>query len=399
MTFQIVWLGILFLLSLTAYVTLSVISEDALTSLERGKENYAFPPLSKLSADTPQLLEILNFSRLLFATPVLLLAYRWSAPLGIGAVLTVLAVLIILLYSFPQWLLRRVSLSFFRGLVRGIGYLVYPLFWGLVKLSPHNLHEIVLEEEKKTSEPEEVKSEEFKGDILKAINTIGETTLREVMTPRVDVVCISSTATLPELHQFFKEQKFSRVPVYKEKIDNIIGIVSVMDLVGNLPNAAPETPVTTIMRPAPFVPETKKVFTLLRELRESHGQMAIIIDEYGGTSGLVTMEDLLEEIVGEIEDEYDEASFESYREKDGSYIVTGKFTVERLEEIFHVQVLAEDFETVSGLVFSILGRIPIVGEIVKYKNLNLEILEADKRRIHRLRIRALLEQENAEEAV
>jgi len=399
MTAQIIWLVLLFLFSLTAYVTLSVISEDALTSLERRRENYALPPLSRLAAHTPQLLAILNFSRLLFAIPVLLIAYRWTAPLGFGAVLGVLVLLILLLYSFPQWLLRRVSLSFFRAFVRGIGYIVYPLVWGLVKLSPPNIREIVLEEEKKTSEPEEVKSEEFKGDILDAINTIGGTTVREVMTPRVDMVCISSAATLSELHQFFKEQKFSRLPVYKEKIDNIVGIVSVMDLVGNLPVTDSTISVAAIMRPAPFVPETKKVFTLLRELRESHGQMAIVIDEYGGTSGLVTMEDLLEEIVGEIEDEYDEARFESYREKDGAYIVTGKFPVERLEEVFQIQVEAEDFETISGLIFSIVGRIPTVGEIVKYKNLSLEILEADKRRIHRLRIRSLPEQENAEEAV
>jgi len=156
-------------------------------------------------------------------------------------------------------------------------------------------------------------------------------------------------------------------------------------------------PVTDLVRPAIFVPETKKVFTLLREFRESHVQMAIVIDEYGGTSGLVTLEDLLEEIVGEIEDEYDEARFESHREKDGSYIVTGKFPVQRLEEIFHVTVTAEDFETVSGLIFSVVGRIPMVGEIVKYENLNLEILEADKRRIHRLRIKPLPQTKNAEE--
>jgi len=247
-------------------------------------------------------------------------------------------------------------------------------------------------------EPEE-KSEEFKVDILKAVSMIGETTVREVMTPRVDMVCIPATATLSELFQLFKEYKFSRLPVYKEKIDNIIGIVSVMDLVGRMPNSELSNPVTGILRPAVFVPETKKVFTLLREFRESHAQMAIVIDEYGGTSGLVTLEDLLEEIVGEIEDEYDEARFESFREKDGAYVVTGKFPIERLEEIFQVDVGAEDFETVSGLVFSIVGRIPVVGELIQYKNLSLEVLEADKRRIHRLRIRQLRPKEDAEQTL
>ena len=108
------------------------------------------------------------------------------------------------------------------------------------------------------------------------------------------------------------------------------------------------------------------------------------------------MEDLLEELVGEIQDEFDETGVEGYRDKDGAYIVTGKFPIERMEEVFSINVPEEDFETISGLIFSLLGRIPIVGEIVHYKNLNLEIVEADKRRIHRVRIRELPKEENAE---
>src|SRR4029078_12272615 len=194
---------------------------------------------------------------------------------------------------------------------------------------------------------------------------------------------------MKHIQEFSREHKFSRVPVYRERVDNVVGIVSVMDFVGSDPCGDKTATGETIMRPAVFVPETKKVFTLLKEFRESHAQMAIVIDEYGGTSGLVTLEDLLEEIVGEIEDEFDEAPDEGYRERDGAYVVTGKFPVERLEEVFGIQVSDEDFETISGLIFSIVGRIPQVGEIVKYQNLNLEILEADKRRIHRVRIRQM----------
>jgi magnesium and cobalt transporter len=172
-----------------------------------------------------------------------------------------------------------------------------------------------------------------------------------------------------------------------------VGIVGVMDFVSRDRGLDQTGTVENLMRPAQFVPETKRVVTLLRDFRESHAQMAIVIDEYGGTSGLVTLEDLLEEIVGEISDEFDEAPEQGYRERDGAYVVSGKFPVERLEEIFGIQVSAEDFETISGLIFSIVGRIPQVGEIVKYQNLNLEILEADKRRIHRVRIHQLKEQE------
>ena len=401
MEVQTILLALLFLLSFLAYVSFSLIAQDALASLtlplERRKETYELAPLSALCKDTERLVLTLSFCRLIFAIPVLLLAYRWTLPTGILPVITTLTGMTLLLYLLPDWLLRLGTLSLFRNTVQVITYTLYPIFWVLNKVPPLKIQETVPDEKKRNGEEEQENSEEFKGDILRAVSMIGETTVREVMTPRVDMLCIPGNATLAQLLQFFKDNKFSRLPVFKDRIDNIIGIVSIMDLISNLPASDLSMPVTDLVRPAIFVPETKKVFTLLREFRESHVQMAIVIDEYGGTSGLVTLEDLLEEIVGEIEDEYDEARFESHREKDGSYIVTGKFPVQRLEEIFHVTVTAEDFETVSGLIFSVVGRIPMVGEIVKYENLNLEILEADKRRIHRLRIKPLPQTKNAEE--
>jgi putative hemolysin len=394
------WLSFLFVISLFSYVSFSIVSDDVVSSLdsqtlELEPEKYKLRPLSELTKDTEQLLALLSFSRLLLTVPLFLIAFKWTVSFGAIPVLLTLGCLILLLYLFPQWMVRRGSLQAFRATVRASAYLLYPIFWGLIRISPPQIQPPpAAENSKANGELHEEQSEEFKGDIIKAISTIGETTVREVMTPRVDMVCVALDATIAELHEFFKEHKFSRVPVYKEKIDNIVGIVSVMDFISM---EEPERTVQEIVRPATFVPETKKVFTLLRELRESHAQMAIVIDEYGGTSGVVTLEDLLEEIVGEIEDEYDEAGDESFVEKDGAYIVTGKFPVERMEELFQIQIAAEDFETVSGLVFSVLGRIPMVGEILRYKNLEIEILEADKRRIHRLRLRALPQTENAEE--
>jgi len=299
-----------------------------------------------------------------------------------------------LLHILPGWLGLRSPHGFYRTIVQTVSYLLYPALWILMKLSPAtDISETKSEEVKTNGGIAEAESQEFKGDIIKAVSTIEDTTVREVMTPRVDMVRISASTNMEDLGQFFREHKFSRVPVYRERVDNIVGIVGVMDFVSRDPSVDNTSRVETLMRPALFVPETKKVFTLLREFRESHAQMAIVIDEYGGTSGLVTLEDLLEEIVGEIEDEFDEAPDEGYKERDGSYVVTGKFPIERLEEVFRIHVLDEDFETISGLIFSIVGRIPQVGEIVKYQNLNLEILEADKRRIHRVRIRHLKEQE------
>ncbi|PWT93911.1 MAG: hypothetical protein C5B54_01150 [Acidobacteria bacterium] len=392
-----IWLVILFLGSFLAYLGFSFVAQDAVSllsqSLDPTKRDYDLPPLSRLYPNPERLEAILNFSRLLFVMPILLLAYYWTAPFGAKAFAPTLGFLMLLLYLLPEWTLTRAPDTLFRGTVQVTVYLFYWFYWFLAKLAPlSQKQEETQPEEKRTKgngEAETAETAGFKVDLLKAISVIGETTVREVMTPRVDMVTIAATATLDELHQMFKEHKFSRVPVYKEKVDNIAGIVSVMDLVSAFPKADLSAPVSSLMRPAAFVPETKKVFTLLLEFREAHTQMAIVIDEYGGTSGLVTLEDLLEEIVGEIQDEYDEAPSEAHREKEGSYVVTGKFPVERLEELFDLQVPSEDFETISGLIFSILGRIPLVGEMIRYQNLNLEILEADKRRIHRVRIRML----------
>jgi magnesium and cobalt exporter, CNNM family len=386
----IAWLTVLCLLSFLAYLSFSVIARDAVTVLAQCLEptEYKFTPLSTMCPDPRRLTSLLSFSRLLFALPILLVVHQWTNQFSVIIASVALICVIVLLYLLPEWMSGRVSIPFFKGVAQVFSYVFYPLFWILAKLMPTTPKVQETAEVKQNGEAEtEIESEEFKGDLIRAISTIEETTVREVMSPRVDMVSIPSSATLNELHQMFKEHKFSRIPVYKEKVDNVIGIASVMDLVSCLPKYDLSTPVTSIMRPAIFVPETKKVFTLLREFRESHVQMAIVIDEYGGTSGLVTLEDLLEEIVGEIGDEHDEVPLEYYREREGTTIVTGKFPIEKFEEIFNIEVPEEDFETVSGLIFSLLGRIPIVGEVLHYKNLELEIVEADKRRIHRVRIK------------
>lgn len=400
------WLLFVLLFSFAAYLSFSVISHNAVALLalppEERKEKFDLPPLTKLCPDLEQLSIILSFSRLIFVIPILMISYRFTAERNTFLLIFTLLTLTILLYVLPELLLRRFPLSMFQRTVQVFSFILYPLFWLMTRFTPEATSEIVEKEEEKTKaseEPQEVISKELKGDILKAISTIGETTVREVMTPRVDMITVPATATLKELHEMFKEHKFSRLPVYNEKVDNVIGIVSVMDFVSALPDVDLSTPVTRLMRPAMFVPETKKILTLLREFREAHAQMAIVIDEYGGTSGLVTLEDLLEELVGEIGDEHDEVPPDLYRERDGTVVVSGKFPVEKLEEMFQIEVPEEDFETISGLIFSILGRIPLTGEVVKYRNLFFEILEADKRRIYRVRIRELPREENAREAL
>jgi CBS domain containing-hemolysin-like protein len=369
---QAAWYIFLFVVCFFAYLSFSVITQDLLATitlpLERRTEvGYRLSPLTILFESEEKLLAVLQLCRLIFALPVVILLFQWAEEVHIVVAIAVVLVTVPLLYLLPNWVAKPSSHKLFRITVQAISYVLYPALWVIDKLSsPVVRHETKEEEKKKTNgELEQVESREFKGDIIKAVSTIETTTVREVMTPRVDMVTISASATLEELHQFFKEHNFSRVPVYKERVDNIVGIVGVMDFVIRIPDIEKLATVDTIMRPAQFVPETKKVFTLLREFREAHAQMAIVIDEYGGTSGLVTLEDLLEEIVGEIGDEFDEAPDEGLRERDGAYVVAGKFPIERLEELFGIQISDEDFETISGLIFSIVGRIPLVGEIVK----------------------------------
>ena len=174
------------------------------------------------------------------------------------------------------------------------------------------------------------------------------------MTPRPDIVAIRADATLQDLRALFREEQYSRMPVYRDNLDNIVGIVFVKDLVALPPGAEP--PMTTLMRSAHFVPESKRVSELLKEMQRRQAQMAIVVDEYGGTAGLVTVEDLLEEIVGEIRDEYDVESEPVIDEGDGTFVFSGKVSVDEVRDRLDVEIEREGFETVGGYLLSHLGR-------------------------------------------
>jgi len=209
--------------------------------------------------------------------------------------------------------------------------------------------------------------------------------VREVMTPRPDIVAIRADATLQDLRELFREQQYSRMPVYRENLDNIVGIVYVKDLVALPPTAEP--PLTTLMRSAYFVPESKRVSELLKDMQRRQVQMAIVVDEYGGTAGLVTVEDLLEEIVGEIRDEYDVESETVVDEGDGVFVFSGKVNVDEVKERLGIEVEREGFETVGGYLLSHLGRMPYVGERFEVDGLDVEVLEVERRRIAKVRLR------------
>jgi magnesium and cobalt exporter, CNNM family len=223
--------------------------------------------------------------------------------------------------------------------------------------------------------------------LLQSIVDFGDTLVREVMTPRPDIVAIPAEASFEELRALFREQEYSRIPVYKENLDNILGVVYLKDLIQVVGAHSPDQPITSVTRPIAFVPETKRVPELLKEFQRKQVQMAIVVDEYGGTAGLVTLEDLLEEIVGEIRDEYDVESEPVIDEGNGSWVFSAKVNIDQVRDRLDVAIEADGFETVGGYVLSRVGRVPSVGETFELDGMIVEVLEAERRRIHRVRFR------------
>ena len=240
-------------------------------------------------------------------------------------------------------------------------------------------------EETATEAPSEegVISEAEGRELLQSVVDFTETIVREVMTPRPDIVAIRADATLQDLRTLFREEQYSRIPVYRDNLDNIIGILFVKDLVALPPTAEP--PLTTLMRSAYLVPESKRVSELLKDMQRRQAQMAVVVDEYGGTAGLVTVEDLLEEIVGEIRDEYDVESDTVVEEAGGTFVLSGKVSIDEVKDRLGVEIEREGFETLGGYLLSHLGRMPYVGETFDVDDLAVEVIEVERRRITKVR--------------
>ena len=227
--------------------------------------------------------------------------------------------------------------------------------------------------------------------LLRSLVEFRETMVREVMTPRPDIVAIEASATMTELKTLVREQQYSRLPVYNGTLDNIVGFISIKDLILVDP-ADLMQPITPLIRPAHFVPETNRVPELLKELQRKRVQAAVVVDEYGGTAGIVTIEDLLEEIVGEIRDEYDVEVEPVLEEPDGSFVFSGRTHVRELADRLKIEVEGEGYETVGGYLLAHVGRVPHAGESFEIDGLSVEVLEAERRRITRVRVRRVQEE-------
>jgi putative hemolysin len=232
-------------------------------------------------------------------------------------------------------------------------------------------------------EPGEAAVSTQEAEMIDKIFDLGDTTVREVMVPLVDVVMLPDTAPVGDAIRLIQQRGFSRLPVYGQRETNVAGVVTSMDL---LRRGGQARAVTEIMRPPTFVPETKRIDDLLRELQKARVQLAVVVDEYGGAVGIVTVEDIVEEIVGDIQDEHDRPAATIERLPDGSYRVAGRVSVNELNESLDWELPKGDFETVAGLVLATVNRIPSVGEVFQVGRYTFTVLEADERRILRVRI-------------
>ena len=247
------------------------------------------------------------------------------------------------------------------------------------------LTEKELQEAINSSEEEGILNES-EGDMLQSIFEFGDTIVREVMVPRTDMVCCPADAPLSHFLELIISSGHSRIPLYEGSMDQIVGIVYAKDLLRHWGASDTSLTLIEVMRIPYFIPETKRIEDLLMDFRTRRVHIAIAVDEYGGTSGLITIEDLLEEIVGDIQDEYDLEVPWVQPQDDGSLLVDGRANVEELEEYYHIRIPREKFDTVGGYLFHLLGSVPAAGEKITDNGLVLLVEESDERKIGMVRI-------------
>ncbi len=231
--------------------------------------------------------------------------------------------------------------------------------------------------------------EEEERELIHSVFEFGDKSVGEVMTPRTAIVALPNTATAREACDVMLETKHSRLPVFRDQIDNVEGLIYVRDLLHCWADNKADSPITPFVRQVFCIPETKPLARLLEEMQKAHAYLAMVIDEYGGIAGLVTVEDILEEIVGEIEDEdiSREAPEEIVAAGDGVYEVLGSTEIGKIERLFDMEIEADDFTTIAGLVIAYKGSVPPPGEHLIFRGLEVEVLAAHEKRIERLRVK------------
>jgi len=274
-----------------------------------------------------------------------------------------------------------------------LGYTLYPavlildkfptLLSGLLatRVKKHLLSKEELKTLIEVSEEKGALEQEEK-EMIHSIFEFSKTTVREVMVPRIDMVCVDKSISLSKLIEIIKSKGHTRIPLYDEKVDNILGIIHAKELLPFINNQSQEVNLVALARPALFVPESKPIDELLKDFKVEKQHMAIVVDEYGGTAGLITLEDVIEEIVGEIQDEYDTEKPLYKKIDDNHFLVDAKIDLDELNEALNMNLpVDQNYESLGGFIFSLTGAVPEKGEVIKYKNYKFVIEKIDRNRI------------------
>jgi CBS domain containing-hemolysin-like protein len=413
--------SILLLILLLALSAFFSASETAITSSGRGKilaliERYPYQKrfFDWLLLDIQRALTIVlisnnlvNIAASAVATSLAIMLLGQSGLIVSVGVMTVLIVVFGEIFPKSVAIVRSdVVLAYSLPLLRLLDIILAPFLWVMLhvvnglgvifKVDLKARHPFVTREEfeQMVNMGEESGAlEEVERKMIHGIISFEETRVYEIMVPRTDMDAVSSDATVCEAMRIFQEHGHSRVPVFDESPDDIVGILYVKDTIPSLLEGDLSVPVSSIMRQALFVPESMRVVELFNTMKGRHVHMAIVVDEYGGVAGIATLEDLLEEIVGEIQDEYDKEKPTLLPEEDGSYLVQGHLGLEDLSDFLGSSFESEDAESLGGLVLSISGDFPSPGEKVHYtshsdaKVWEIEVLEVEDHRIKLLRLR------------
>jgi CBS domain containing-hemolysin-like protein len=320
----------------------------------------------------------------------------------VESILSAWAVMIFCAYLVPQLLFRRTSgrwLGTLQPFFTGAALMIRPLVIALNFL--HSLLDIVKQEPARdepatsaeniealiTAGAEEGLIEEDDRKLIQSVVAFGDKVVREIMTPRPNMIVIQADATLESLHELVVNEQYSRIPVFQTTIDDIVGFVHVRDMFEVAENSRRTRAVRELMRPIRLVPETKSVSDLMREMQQEGAHMVIVIDEYGNTAGLATMEDLVEVILGEIRDEHEPGS-DVTEDGQGGYIVSGNFDLSRVSDMleFHPDEEVES-TTIGGLVMEWMGHVPKPGEGIERDGIRVEVLASDDLRVERVLVR------------
>ena len=297
------------------------------------------------------------------------------------------------------------------GIVKFFGALLRPFVWFLTKstnfvlrlfrIDPNQTDKPVTEEEIRMMVDvgsESGNIEDTEKEMIENVFEFNDKEVSEIMTHRKKIVALPIDAPFEEVMDIARNEKYTRIPIYKETIDEIVGILHIKDLLG-ISNQDGDFSLEKIMRPPLFVHETKKISALFHEMKKGKMQLAVIVDEYGGTMGIATIEDMLEEIVGSITDEFDEEEQELLKMNDGGFLVRGDMTLSDLEEAIGVNLDSEDYDTIAGLTLSLLDRVPDHGETpeVQYKNLKIKVIQVEENWIAKVLLHVIPQEENEDE--